>query len=265
MKHHAKKAKQIISIILAICIIFNSYPGLAYTNIDNSYNNLRLSAHEAAFQSLTEQLNNKGIGVYSIMGEDNVVSPSGYDFKTRVSYEINEPISIQDEEIKATITFMLDSPSERDISFDYKVYPGSAILHNHYEDIENGSIIFTAGQTKKSIEVTINEFNYNYDEDNPKVSEKGGLWTGERVFYINCRNISNALFENEKEVMTLPVRIENSLNLKQIYARAADVFMADMSEIQNAENFPDTPGKYINTGDTINISSSSAITADEEK
>lgn len=265
MKHHVKKTNKAISIILILCITFSSFSVFAYTNIDNLDDNFQLSAHDMALQSLTDQLNNKGIGLYSIMGEDNVASPSGYDFKTRVSYEINEPISIQDEEIKATITFMLDSSSERDISFDYKVYPGSAFLYNHYEDIENGRIIFTAGQTEKSIEVTINEFNYNYDEDNPKVSEKGGLWTGERVFYISCYNISNALFENQKETMNVPVRIENSLNLKQIYDRAADVFMADMSAIQNAESFPDTPGKYINTGDTINISSASAITANVRK
>lgn len=265
MKHHAKEAKQIISIILAMCIVFNSYPGLAYTDIDNSYNNLQLSAHEAAFQSLTEQLNNKGIGVYSIMDEDIVISPSGYDFGARVSYEINEPINVDsDHDITAVITFRLNSPNDREVSFDYKVYPGSD-LYTHYKDVVNGKITFEAGETEKSIDVTISKINNNYDPDNPRISERGELWTGDRVFYISCYDISNALFENNKEVMNIPVRIENELDLKNIYERAAAVFMADMSAVENAERFPDTPGKYINKSEVVNIATAAAITADVRK
>jgi len=265
MKHHAKEAKQIISIILAMCIVFNSYPGLAYTDIDNSYNNLQLSAHEAAFQSLTEQLNNKGIGVYSIMDEDIVISPSGYDFGARVSYEINEPINVDsDHDITAVITFRLNSPNDREVSFDYKVYPGSD-LYTHYKDVVNGKITFEAGETEKSIDVTISKINNNYDPDNPRISERGELWTGDRVFYISCYDISNALFENNKEVINIPVRIENELDLKDIYERAAAVFMADMSAVENAERFPDTPGKYINKSEVVNIATAVAITADVRK
>lgn len=265
MKHHVKKTNKAISIILILCITFSSFSGFAYTNIDNSNDNFQLSAHDMALQSLTDQINNKGIGLYSIMGEDIVISPSGYDFGTRVSYEVNEPIYVDDEEITATIIFKLNSSSDSDVSFDYKIYPGSAFLDKHYEVVENGSVTFEAGETEKRIDIVIPEINNNYDDENPEVSESGALWTGDRVFYISCCDISNALFENNKEVMTVPVRIENSLDLKQIYDRATDVFMADMSAIQNAESFPDTPGKYINTGDTINISSASAITANVRK
>ncbi len=265
MKHHVKKTNKAISIILILCITFSSFSGFAYTNIDNSNDNFQLSAHDMALQSLTDQINNKGIGLYSIMGEDIVISPSGYDFGTRVSYEVNEPIYVDDEEITATIIFKLNSSSDSDVSFDYKIYPGSAFLDKHYEVVENGSVTFEAGETEKRIDIVIPEINNNYDDENPEVSESGALWTGDRVFYISCCDISNALFENNKEVMTVPVRIENSLDLKQIYDRATDVFMADMSAIQNAESFPDTPGKYINDGNVINIATASAITADVRK
>ncbi len=266
MKCYVKKTNKAISIMLLLCIIFNSFSGFAYTSIDYLDPDLQLSAHDTALKSLTEQLNNKGIGLYSITGEDIVVSPSGYDFGTRVTYELNEPLNIDsNDDIIATITFKLSSPSDRDVSFNYEVYPGSAFLYKHYEEIVNGSITFEAGQTEKSIDITISKINNNYDADNPKISEYGELWTGDRVFFISCYGINNALFENDKEVMTVPVRIENALNLKQIYERTANVFMTDMSQIQNAESFPDTPGKYVNVSDVINIATASAITADVRK
>ncbi|NYB75691.1 S-layer homology domain-containing protein [Sedimentibacter hydroxybenzoicus DSM 7310] len=266
MKRHAKKGKQIICIVLVMCIIFNSYSGLAYTDIDNPDNKIQLSAHEAALQSLTEQLNNKGIGLYSIMGDDIVISPSGYDFGTRVSCEINEPINVDsDHETTATITFRLNSPNAGEVSFYYRVYPGSAFSDKHYEDVANGRITFEAGETEKSIDIEISEIDSSYNAENPEIYEYGELWTGDRVLYISCYDISNALFENDKEVMTVPVRIENALNLKHIYEGAADVFMADISSIQNADSFPDVPGKYINKSDVINIATATAITADVRK
>lgn len=266
MKCYVKKTKKAISIILLLCIIFSSFSGFAYTNIDYLDPVLQLSAHDTALKALTEQLNNKGIGLYSIMGNDSVISPSGLNFGSRVSYEINEPINIDsDNKITATIKFKLSSSSDRDISFDYKVYPGSAFLYKHYEEVENSSITFEAGQTEKSIDIKISEINNNYDADNPKIYEYGELWTGDRVFYISCYNINNALFDNDRETISIPIRINNDFDLKQTYVRAKNIYMADMSQIQNAESFPDTPGKYVNLGDAINIATASAITADVRK
>ena len=263
MKYHAKQTRKTVSIILLLCIIFSSFPSLAYTNFESSDGYVQQSAHEAALNSLTNQLNSKGIGLYSIMSEDNVISPSGFDFGTKVSYEINEPLIINDSnEITTVITFKLSSPNDREVSFDYKVYPGSAFLYTHYEGVENGSIVFPAEQTEISIEIKINN---NYEKDSPLASNHGEIWSGEKVFYISCFNINNALFESDREVMTVPVRIENALNLKQIYENAANVFMADISQIQNAESVLDTEGKYVNTGAVINIASASAITADVRK
>ncbi|WP_326910888.1 S-layer homology domain-containing protein [Sedimentibacter sp. MB31-C6] len=271
MKCYVKKTNKVISIILLLCIILSSFSGFAYTNIDYLDTNhlgyeLHLPAHDTALKSLTEQLNNKGIGLYSITDEDIVISPSEYNFEARVSYEINESISTDtNDDVTAIITFKLNSSNDRDVSFDYKIFSGSAFFYKHYEGVVNGSVTFTAGQVEKNLEFKIPKINNNYDADNPRVSEYGDLWMGDRVFYISCYGVSNALFENNKEVMTIPVRIENALNLKQIYERAASVYMADISKIKNAESFPDTLGKYVNINNTISIATSSAITADVRK
>ena len=269
MKCYIKKANKAISIILLLCIIFSSFSGFAYTNVDSlnpNHLDYELPAHDTALKSLTEQLNNKGIGLYSIMDEDIVISPSGYDFRTRVSYEINEPLNINtNDDITATITFRLSTSSDKDISFDYKIYPGSAFLYKHYKEVENGSITFEAGQIEKSIDITISKIDNSYDDDNPKVSEYGELWTGDRVFYINCYSINNALFDNERETMSIPIRINSDLDLKQSYVRAKNTYMADMSQIKNAESDPNTPGKYVNLGNVIDVATTSAITADIRK
>lgn len=270
MKCYVKKTNKAISIILLLCIIFSSFSCFAYTNIDyldpHSGPNLQLSAHDTTLKSLTEQLNNKGIGLYSITDEDIVIPPSGYDFRTRVSYEINGPLNINsNDDIIATITFKLSSSSDKDISFDYKIYPGSAFLYKNYKELENSSITFEAGQTEKSIDITISKINNNYDADNPKISEYGELWTGDRVFYISCYGINNALFDNERETMSIPIRINSDLDLKQSYVRAKNTYMADMSQIKNAESDTNTPGKYVNLGNVINVATASAITADIRK
>lgn len=271
MKCYGKKTNKAISIILLLCIIFSSFSVFAYTNIDyldiNHLNpDLQLSAYDTALKSLTEQLNNEGIALYSITGEDIVISPSGYDFKTRVLYEINEPLNVNsNDDIIATITFKLNKASEKDVSFDYKIYPGSAFLYEHYKYIENGSITFEAGQTEKSIDITISKIDNNYDADNPRIFEYGELWTGDRVFYVNCYGINNALFDNERETLSVPIRVNSDLDLKQSYARAKNTYMADMSQIENVESFADTPGKYVNIVDVINVATASAITADVRK
>lgn len=75
MKCYVKSTNKTISIILLLCIIFSSFSGFAYTNIDYLNSDLQLSAHDTALKSLTEQLNNEGIGLYSITNEDIVISP----------------------------------------------------------------------------------------------------------------------------------------------------------------------------------------------
>lgn len=267
MRCNMKQVNRIISFILSMCIFISSLPVYAYSENDyesggdQSY--VPQSEYEASLNSLFNQINTRGIAVYSDVSESYSISPSDIDFDTRVTYEINNPIYADYETEKtAVIKFKLSNSSYKTVSFDYEVYPGSALESEHFNGAVTGSVIFEAGETEKHLNINIEKLVNNPESEIPLKSSAGEFWCGDRIFYICCSNIKNALFEEDSECMTVPVKIKNNFDFRQSYNRAKNVYMADISKIQNALVFPDIPGKYKNTGDDICITTGTAIAGD---
>ncbi len=217
--------------------------------------------HEASFVSLINQLGTQGISLWSAASDRVVISPSGTDHRTRVSYTIDDPIYADYESDKtANVRFILNNPSKQEVSFTYAIYPGSA-YPEHFSCIQKGTVIFGAGETEKVVEINIHKL-VNNPTVHKTASNPWEFWTGDRIFYINCSNISNALFDNEKDSLTIPVSIKNGFDLKQSYENAAATYLVDLSGLRDVESFPETPGKYLNKSIEIILAEESAISAD---
>ncbi len=268
MEYTKKRFYKFITIMLVLSFFIGpdqlyGYSAMEIQKEDTTSSVGKLDSEES-LNSLINQINTKGIGIYSLMEDDKLsISPSGKDFSARVSYEVDGPIYADYENDKmATVKFIMNAPNTEDISFDYKVYAGSAFENDHYICPENGTIIFEAGETEKQLDISIPKLMNNYDSEHPLPSSDGEFWKGDRVLYISCFNIRDALFFNDSEAMTVPVRIENNFDFQQCYDRAKNSYLADISLIEGVSYFPDDLGKYINTENIVHIATSSAITAD---
>lgn len=257
------RLKKFVSIVLILCILVTWLPVNTVAANDSSIIDTRqsLAPEEASFISLISQLGTEGISLRSAMSEGVVISPSGTDHRIRISYEIEGLIYADYESEKtATIRFRLSSPSEQEVSFTYTIYSGSA-YPEHFSCTEKGTVTFGAGETEKVVEINIPKL-----INNPTLygtaSNPWEFWTGDRIFYVNCSNISNALFDNEKDSMTIPVSIKNQFDFKKSYENAAAAYLVDLSELSGVESFPDTPGKFLNTGNEIRLAEESTISAD---
>lgn len=193
--------------------------------------------------------------------DEGINSPSGVDHTSRISYELEENIYADyDNANSTTVTFILNSPAEADISFDYKIYSGSG-NNEHFSAIEEGIIIFTAGETEKLLNIEIPKL-VNNPVEFGNISNPSQFWTKDRVFYVNCTNIENALFHNEKPNMTIPVKIQNQFDLTQSYENAKETYLVDLSKLTDVEEFPETPGKYLNKNNTMYIANDTKIEGD---
>lgn len=241
--------KKLVSIFVILSMLMTPIPAYASVEDETQTYPLLSLKHQATLNSLLNQINSKGIGVWAV-SEEEALSPSGIDNRTRVAYEIVETARAgYESDQTAVIRFSLTNPQDREVSFDYAIYPGSASTERYDATQTRGTVTFGVGETEKELEITIPKLDNNPVEYGI-ASDLGDFWTGDKVFYIHCSNIRNALFANDKETVTLPVAIENSVDLQEAYANAVSTPLIDLNDqtkITGAVSFPETPGKYRNT------------------
>lgn len=245
------------------------------SRIKNEYfsNDIELTKeHEDTFNSLVNQISTSGIAIQSDTQAVDWTSPSGIDHQARVSYEISGPCYANySSENTATVTFKLNRPNEQEVSFSYNIYSGSASesYEQHFTvDHIQGSIVFAPGETEKAIDITIKQlandpekYGLQSDPSEPiKPYMPYEFWTEDRILYINCNNIENALFENEDESMTIPVAIKNQFDLENCYETSKETYLLDISKIENGTSFDDTPGKYRDIDNKLIVTSEKPIT-----
>ncbi len=196
-----------------------------------------------------------------IYGGSSIQSPSAIDNGLRVSLAADNSIYAgYDKDESMEITFSLNRPSTKEISFDYVIYPGSA-PNELYECEDTGSLTFATGETEKSLTINIKKL-INNPAEYGIVSNPWEFWTGDRIFYINCKNIINALFDNDRESITLPLSIKNRTDLSEIYENAKNTYFLNTDELENVVTFPDTPGKFENISDNVVLFQDKPITRD---
>ena len=270
-QHSMKVTRKILSVVLVFGLLASSFPAYA----DTGYTQANTGTFDASLQSLLEQMGTGGIGIYGLLSEDGVgssdasaaetvLSPSGLDFTARVSCEINEPIyASYESDQTAVINFTLNKVNEQAVSFDYSIYSGSAFFGEHFDGATTGTINFSPGETEKQLEIPILKLvNNPEDPETSQPSSIGEFWTKDRIFYIDCCNLENALFNNDKENTTIPVTIESAFDFEQSYANAKDTFLVDLDELSGMESVPGFSGRYRNLGDTAVLTEKAAIGGD---
>jgi len=211
--------------------------------------------HEASLASLLSQMSSGGIGIYAV-GANPPETPSGINLWTRVSCEIITPgvadyITPQD----AVVRFTLDSPGDNPVSFSYKIISGSASMGYVIDDAQptQGTVTFGQGETVKEIIINIAPLSHNPAEWGV-ISDREEYWKGERIFFLYCSSIQNAMFSNDRECVTISVPVVNNFNYEQAYLNAADTYLFDLGKLSGVVCYPETPGKYSNTDNEIKIS-----------
>lgn len=252
-------SRKLLSFALALLILLSMLPNAAFANSTAPAGEEDIfeltPEHEASLTSLLSQMNSGGIGIYSV-GANPPETPSGINPWTRVSCEIVTPgvadyITLQD----AVVRFTLDSLGDNPVSFSYKIISGSASTGYVIDDAQpmQGTVTFGQGETVKDVIIDIALLIHN-PATSGLISDPREYWNGERIFFLYCSSIQNAMFGNDRECVTIPVPVVNNFNYEQAYINAADTYLFDLGKLSGVVCYPETPGKYSNTGNEIKIS-----------
>lgn len=249
--------KRYFSIFLILIMVINIIPiqvlteGWAETNNNDSYL-LPSITHETSLDSLINQLSTEGITLPLSLGDVPLVEEqSGVEHKTRVSYEIISKGQIDETTPQsARVKFILENPGDAEVSFDYRLLSGSASI-DKVESEYSGRISFEAGKTEIELEIELKAWEHKPTKYS-LISEVDDYWEGERIFFIYCDNIENALFSDGRRSETIPVPIENSFDYEAAYKNAIN-YLFDLEDLENVESSFEDPLKYINQTDEIAI------------
>lgn len=183
-----------------------------------------------------------------ILSSQSVV---GAEHKTRISYEIQRQGTINElESSSAIVKFTLENPEDREVSFEYKLLSGS-LYTSEIKDDKTGSIVFETGVTELVLEVDLNAWEHNPTKYG-LISDFDDYWTGERIFFIYCYNIENALFSGDKRSETIPVIVENSFDYVSAYENATNALF-NLKDLENVEIISENPAKFRHTREEIVI------------
>jgi len=219
---------------------------------DHDGYSLPSTTHESSLNSLINQLSTEGITL-PLSWEDvpSVEEQSEVEHRTRVSYQIISNGEIDETAPRsARVRFTLDNPGDEQVSFDYRLLSGSFYI-DKIKSVDSGRISFEAGAAEIELEIELKPWIHKPTEYG-QISEVDDFWTGERIFFIYCYNIENALFSDGKRSKTIPVPIENSFDYETAYENAGN-YLFDLEDLEDVESIPEDPLKYINQKEEITI------------
>lgn len=147
----------------------------------------------------------------------------------------------------AVVRFTLENPGAETVSFDYTVLSGSAERGQHLKGTLNGSVTLSSDAPEMTISIGVNPL-ANNPEAHGTANNPNALWAGERMFYLFCSGIQNALFDGGRQSLTVPVPIESEFDYEVSYEMAADTALIDLDAV---------PG---GTGGIFALSSGSPLT-----
>ncbi|MGF7059921.1 S-layer homology domain-containing protein [Brassicibacter mesophilus] len=249
--------KRYFSIFLVLIMFINIIPiqvlaqGGTETYDHDGYS-LPSITHESSLDSLINQLSTEGITL-PLSWEDvpSIEEQSEVEHRTRISYQIINNGEIDETAPRsARVRFTLDNPGNEQVSFDYRLLSGSSYI-DKIKSVDSGKISFEAGETEIELEIELKPWIHKPTEYG-QISEVDDFWTGERIFFIYCYNIENALFSDGKRSETIPVPIENSFDYEIAYENAGE-YLYDLEDLEDVESIPEDPLKYINQKEEITI------------
>lgn len=162
------------------------------------------------------------------------VFPLGGATETCVTWEIvteGQAGETEEDTVDAAVRFTLENPGAEPVSFDYTVLSGSAETGQHLKGYLSGSVTLSLSEPAKTITIEVKPLADNPGAGHPIPNNPNALWTGERLFYLYCGGIQNALFDGGRQSLTLPVPIKSDFDYAGSYAAAAAARLIDLDAV----------------------------------
>lgn len=146
---------------------------------------------ETALNSLAAQLQERGITLQNeAAANGDFTFASGVDHTARVTMSLDKD-TVNNEDGTVTATFTLSKAIDKPVTFTVRTLDGSAKAGENYV-VFNNDITIRANQTSAKVTIQI----LNKDEDDAWADDS--IWSGDKVFFIQATDITNALFSNEQ-------------------------------------------------------------------
>lgn len=191
--------------------------------------------HYDSLESLQEQINNEGIMLLrdSPSNTTTTIGDSGIDHGARIS--ISEPERKEyswPSRITYTYTVTLNkAEAGQTVTFKWRALSGSRPV--------TGSGDITLDSTNKEKEIVVELEGVSPEGANPVRA------TDDTVFYLNLYDIKNALFSNNKRVMSLEARTEGTIEANQM---PKSNFTVELNKTKTLYTFEEPEKKAINWG-----------------
>ena len=234
-----KDMKRFFALLLVLSIAFTIIPAQSFAqneiNIGSRISDTQLSEAQVSQCPMANQFSSLGA---EPVGSILINSPSASLYDTRVSYEIvnggKAGMTEADTQF-AMIRFTLINSGEEPVSFGYNAVSGSADINLHLAGTLSGTVSLSQTEPQKDIIIEIAPFadnpgNYNL------LNSPNALWTGEHYFYLYCDDIKNALFDGNRESLTLPVPVESGFNYAAAYENAVNTSLINLNEVTGGTN-----------------------------
>lgn len=229
-----KKMKRLMAFVLTLAMSITLIPVQAHAQnkaeIDYNLGNTPLTQTQVTQASGTNQ---PSLLSSEVEHTTLVYTPSEGTFDTRVIYEIvsggKAGISTSDTQ-SAVIRFTLVNPGTEEVSFDYSVLPGSA-EDTHLSGDYTGTVTLSQGEPQKDVTIDIAPFADKPRGERPLPNDLNAYWTGEHFFYLYCSDIHNALFDENRQSLTIPVPIESEFDLEASYANAVNTRLINLDQV----------------------------------
>ena len=168
---------------------------------------------QASLESLANQLQTQGITLQNQAArEGSFTFASGVDHSAQVSMNLaadNAPtttdgsFAVPNEAGAVTVTFQLNHPVEKDVTFTVRTLDGSAKAGTNYETLDEQTVTISAEDNSASVDIIITPEENEWTNDD--------LWSGDKVFFIQATDITNALFDGGNHSLLQAVRITEEL------------------------------------------------------
>lgn len=177
--------------------------------------------HQAALQSLLEQLNGSGmtLSVQPTEEQDAAALEAGYKSQlARVTVTAQTATVNQGD--SAVFTFTLSKALPYAVSFDYRTLDGAAQAGKHFEPV-SGTVTFQPGETEQSVTVRTMTVSSHVGEDVGADVYTTDRWEGVRPFFIQCYNPRNVLFDGNRKSLTLQVNVNGNYDYDDFFGEGS--------------------------------------------
>ncbi len=213
-----QKIRKALSLVLALFIAVTLIPARTVAANEKVLAYGPLATSEAAQPA--------GIVISSSPNRDNITSVS---YVILTEGKAGETVAGTQP---AVVRFILNNPGEQPVSFDYEAVSGSADVSRHLAGTTSGTVTLSKDSSQQDITFEIAAFIDNTaNEDRPIPNPPDALWFGERIFYLYCDNIKNAMFDGKRESLTLPVPVESEFNYQAACDNAVNTRLIDLDEV----------------------------------